>query len=125
MSHTFFVDSHYTPFTNPQDSHEVFVGLSLWACTSGEIDRAALTDDMAPVNKVSHASAEPTAYPPQPTPCNQLNLYAWSVSTQPLCLVQELQEAVKAKRTAENTLKDNNVLGGEIDQHGLCANCCA
>ena len=69
VSHTFFVDSHYTPFTNPEDNHEAFVGLSLWARTCGEIDREGMTDDMAPVNMVSLMSAKPAAHSVCATPC--------------------------------------------------------
>lgn len=58
VSHTFFVDSHYTPFASPEDNHEAFVGLSNWARTCGEIDRADMTDDMAAVNEVSFDSVE-------------------------------------------------------------------
>ena len=58
VSHTFFVDSHYTPFTCPEDNHEDFVCLSLWARTCGEVDRETMTDDMAAVNKVSFEPIE-------------------------------------------------------------------
>lgn len=56
VSHTFFVDSHYTQQFNPEDNHAAFVELSRWARTCGEIDRNGLGDGMVAVNKVSHES---------------------------------------------------------------------
>ena len=56
VSHTFFVDSHYTERFNPEDNHAAFAELSKWARTCGEIDRNGLSESMAAVNKVSHES---------------------------------------------------------------------
>lgn len=52
VSHTFFVDSHYTPFTDPEANHKAFVQLANWACTCGELDRSIMSVDMAAVNQV-------------------------------------------------------------------------
>ena len=70
VSHTFFVDSHYTPFTSPEDNHDAFVRLSLWARTCGEIDRESMLDGMTAVNKVSLMSAKSVASPSQPATRN-------------------------------------------------------
>lgn len=56
VSHTFFVDSHYSQRFNPDGNHAAFVELSRWARTCGEIDRNGLADGMVAKNKVSHVT---------------------------------------------------------------------
>ena len=52
VSRTFFVDSHYTPFTDPEANHKAFAHLAKWVCTCGEVDRSIMSDNMSAVNKV-------------------------------------------------------------------------